>query len=103
VNTHQTAALADTVMNLYETVRARFVGAPCGPVGELGLAVLIRHGMLAWCHACTPTLDHAPVRLEVVDATRVSVDCHDELIDVMVTMAMTSSVFNASRRGAFAQ
>ena len=93
MNTSPTAQLADTVVALYETVRACMVSAPSWRTGERGLAVLVHRGMLTWCHACAPMLAPARATPVPVDATRVSMDCHDELIDVMVTMAMTSSVW----------
>ena len=41
-------ALGDTAVNAYERLRTRILEAGVQSTDELGLAVLLRNGMLAW-------------------------------------------------------
>ena len=46
-------ALGDTAVNAYERLRTRILEAGVRSTDELGLAVLLRNGMLAWAaRAC---------------------------------------------------
>lgn len=95
-----TVPLAESSSAAYETLRSSILDTRPRPTGELGLSVLLRQGMLAWLRAHAPVLNEPHRRPANVDATRVSMDLHDELIHVMVTMAMASNGFTATERGA---
>jgi len=100
MNAAHSAALPPAAVATYETLRSHVLNAPSRCAGELGVVVLLRHGMLAW--ARTQALVPRDVRSSPLhpDPTPASTGIHDELVDVMV--AMTSSVFRAAQRGALA-
>lgn len=100
MNATKTAALSETAVAAYETLRHRILDAPSHPASELGLGVLLRQGMFAWIGAHALVLSEPRADSSNVDATRVPMDLHNELIHVMVTMAMASNISRATQRGA---
>ena len=76
---------------VYETLRRRCLDYPPRVDGELGLSVLLRHGMLAWTRTCPSLLNAASPRPAPVDIARVPSPLRDGIIDVMVTMVTSAS------------
>jgi hypothetical protein len=83
--------LTDATVIVYETLRRRCFEYPPRVDGELGLSVLLRHGMLAWTRTCPPLLNVARPRTAPVDTARVPSLLRDGIIDVMVTMVTSAS------------
>lgn len=79
-------------VSAYERLRSHCLEARPRIAGELGLSVLLRHGMLAWIHACMPALQaKRPPASAPVDTACVPSPLHEDIIDVMVSMAMSCS------------
>jgi hypothetical protein len=86
---HADPLCATTTVRAYEHLRHGCLEAPRGLADAPGLSVLLGQGMLAWARACVPTpkpqapmprpLETAPSRL------------HQDVIDLMVSMAMQCS------------
>jgi hypothetical protein len=79
---------ATTTVRAYEHLRCCCLEAPLGLAGP-GLSVLLGQGMLAWARACVPRLKSqapTPGPLETTPSVR-----HQDIIDVLVSMAMQCS------------
>jgi hypothetical protein len=88
----------EATVSAYETLRRRCLESPPRVDGELGLSVLLRHGLLAWSRTCLPVLNAARTRPASIDTARVPSPLRDGIIDVMVTM--TTSVSRSVHNGA---
>jgi hypothetical protein len=75
------------MVNTYERLRSSCLEARSRLAGELGLNVLLRHGMLAWTRTCPPALGTSRPLPAPVDTARVPSPLHEDIINVMVTMA----------------
>lgn len=96
------AALGATAVSAYEILRGRILELELRGAGELGLSVLLRKGMLAWiCAHASVLSERRPTRSEL-EPTRVSMELHDELLQVMLAIAMASSIFDPAPRGVIA-
>ena len=82
--------LGDTAVNAYERLRSRILEAEVRSTDELGLAVLLRNGMLAWLRAHASVFSEVRTARDVPEPTRVSMQVHDELVQVMVAIAMNA-------------
>lgn len=94
VQTRPTEAAVST----YERLRGSCLEARSRLAGELGLNVLLRHGMLAWTRTCPPALDTSRARPAPLDTARVPSPLHEDIINVMVAMAtsLSRSVHNGA-------
>ena len=81
----------EATVSAYETLRRCCLESPPRVDGELGLSVLLRHGMLAWTRTCPSLLNAASPRPAPVDIARVPSPLRDGIIDVMVTMVTSAS------------
>jgi len=70
-----------------ERLRSACLEVRSALAGELGLNVLLRHGMLAWTRTCLLALGTARPLATPVDTARVPSPLHEDIIHVMVTMA----------------
>jgi hypothetical protein len=77
----------EAMVRAYERLRSSCLEARCRRAGELGLNVLLRHGMLAWTRTCPPALGTPPPHAAPVDTERLPSPLHEDIIHVMVTMA----------------
>ena len=91
MNTPTEIRPTEATVSVYETLRERCLEYPPQVEGELGLSVLLRHGMLAWTRTCSPLLNAARPRPAPVDTARVPSPLRDGIIDVMVTMVTSAS------------
>jgi hypothetical protein len=82
---------SEATIGVYEQLRERMLDPHHRITGELGLNVLLRHGMLAWSRTTSPLLIEACVSPTSLDTTRISAPLHEEIIDLMVTMAICLS------------
>jgi hypothetical protein len=89
---------AEATVSAYETLRRRCLEHRPQVDGELGLSVLLRHGMLAWIRTCPPVFNAARTRSAPLDTARIPSPLRDDIIEVMVTMA--TSVSRAVHNGA---
>lgn len=98
MNTPAETRPTEATVIVYETLRRRCLEYPPRVDGELGLSVLLRHGMLAWTRTCPPLLNAARPRPAPVDTARIPLPLHDGIIDVMVTMVTSAlgSVHNGA-------
>lgn len=76
------------VVNHYEHLRHAYLEARAELPGALGLTVLLRHGLLAWCRLCVTTLRAGPAPIPAGDQARVPASWQADIVQVMVTMAM---------------
>ena len=83
-------ALGDAAVNAYERLRTRILEAGARSTDELGLAVLLRNGMLAWLRAHASVFSEVRAARDVPEPARVSMQVHDELVQVMVAIAMNA-------------
>ena len=70
-----TDALGDTAVHAYERLRTRILEAGGRSPDELGLAVLLRNGMLAWLRAHASVFSEVRAARDVPEPTRVSMQC----------------------------
>lgn len=93
----ETCPAAATVTT-YERLRGCCLEACSAHAGELGLNVLLRHGMLAWTRTCPPALDTSRALPAPLDTARVPSPLHEDIINVMVAMAtsLSRSVHNGA-------
>jgi hypothetical protein len=75
----------------YERLRGACLEARSAHAGELGLNVLLRHGMLAWTRTCPPALGTSRRLPAPLDTARVPSPLHEDIINVMVAMATSLS------------
>ena len=93
-------ALGDTAVSAYESLRTRILEARVRSTDELGLAVLLRSGMLAWLRAHASVFSEVRAARAEPDPTRVSMQVHDELVQVMVAIAMSTMPISPAAAGA---
>jgi hypothetical protein len=75
------------MVNTYERLRSACLEARSPLAGELGLTVLLRHGMLAWSRTCQPVLGGTRPCPTPLDTARVPSPLHTDIVNVMVAMA----------------
>jgi len=78
-------------VSAYERLRGSCLEARSRLAGELGLNVLLRHGMLAWTRTGQPAFSTSRPLGAPVDTARVPSPLHEDIIHVMVTMATNLS------------
>jgi hypothetical protein len=98
MNTQAETRPTEATVSTYETLRRRCLEDPPRADGELGLSVLLRHGMLAWTRTCSPLHNTAHTRSAPLDTARVPSPLRDGIINVMVSMA--TSISRSIRNGA---
>ncbi len=81
----------EATMSAYETLRRQCLEHPPRVNGELGLSVLLRHGLLAWTRICSPVLNTVHPSPVPLDTARVPSPLRNGIIDVMVTMLTSAS------------
>ncbi len=91
MNTSAETRPTEVAVNAYETLRRRCLEDPPRLDGELGLSVLLRHGMLAWTRTCSPLLNAVCIRPAPLNTARIPSPLRDGIIDVMVSMATSIS------------
>jgi hypothetical protein len=82
---------SEVTLGVYEQLRERMLEPTPRVTGELGLNVLLRHGMLAWTRITSPLLGEARLSPTPLDTPRISAPLHEEIIDLMVSMAICLS------------
>ena len=97
MNTPAETRPTEATVSAYETLRRRCLEDSPRVDGELGLSVLLRHGMLAWTRTCSPLLNAAHTHPVPLDTARVPPPLRDGIIDVMVSMA--TSISRSVRNG----
>ena len=85
-------------VSAYERLRGGCLAARPRLAGELGVSVLLRHGMLAWTRASVPALEAKPPPSVPLDTARVPSPLPEDIIDVMVARA--TSLARAAHTGA---
>lgn len=91
MNTPAQTRPTQATVSAYERLRTRGIEFHSRIDGELGLSVFLRHGMLAWTRAYSSVLIEARTSPLLLDTTRIPSPLHDDIIDVMVTMATCAS------------
>jgi hypothetical protein len=91
MNTQAETRPTEATVIFYETLRRRCLEYSPRVDGELGLSVLLRHGMLAWTRICPSLHNAVHPRPAPVDTARVPSPLRDGIIDVMVTMVTSAS------------
>jgi hypothetical protein len=91
MNTPAETRPTEATVSAYEMLRRRCLEYPPRVDGELGLSVLLRHGMLAWTRTCPSLPRVARSRPAPVDTARVPSPLRDGIINVMVTMVTSAS------------
>jgi hypothetical protein len=87
MNTGAETRASEATVSTYERLRGGCLAARPRLAGELGLSVLLRHGMLAWTRACVPVFETKSPAAVRLDTARVPSPLHEDIIDVMVAMA----------------
>jgi len=87
MNTSAGTRPREAVVSAYERLRGGCLEASPRLGGELGLSVLLRHGMLAWTRAWAPPRATQPPAAVRLDAARLPC-AHEDIIAVMVAMAI---------------
>ncbi|MBK5969358.1 MULTISPECIES: hypothetical protein [Thiorhodovibrio] len=93
MNTAPEPTPALDTLSAYERLRAHCLEARAGRAEELGLNILLRHGMLTWARLGVPKCKPALERSVSGAAPPLSAPSplHAELIDVLVSMAIHCS------------
>ena len=97
MNTPAETRPTEATVCAYETLRRRCLEDPPRIDGELGLSILLRHGMLAWTRTCSPLLNAVHTHPLSLDTARVPSPLRDGIIDVMASMA--TSISRSVRNG----
>jgi hypothetical protein len=87
MNTSAGTRPREAMVSAYERLRGGCLEARPRLGGELGLSVLLRHGMLAWTRAWAPPLETQPPAAVRLDTARLPCALHEDIIAVMVAMA----------------
>lgn len=78
----------EATVHVYERLRSACLAARSALAGELGLNLLLRHGMLAWARAGQAVLAPARAPAAPLDTARVPAPLHEDIINLMVAMAI---------------
>lgn len=87
VKTQPTAATVST----YERLRQSYLEQHPRVDGELGLSVLLRHGLLAWMRTLTSLPKVTLTNPAPLDSERLPSPLRNDIIDVMVSMVTSAS------------